>query len=57
MHRIWLLFDPRLALVGLAVFLFGLAIVNHLVVFSSARYNIFEGAKVGPPKVENSALP
>lgn len=56
MHRLWLLFDPRQALIGLAVFLFGLAIVIHLILLSTNRFNWLDGAKVGA-KVENSALP
>lgn len=58
MHRIWLLFDPRQALIGLSVFLFGLAIVIHLVLLSTPRFNWLEGAKAAPGgRVENSALP
>jgi len=43
MWRIWLLFDPRRALVGLAVFLFTLAIVIHFVLLSTDRFNWIEG--------------
>lgn len=43
MWRIWLLFDPRRALVGLAVFLFTLAIVIHFIVLSTDRFNWIEG--------------
>lgn len=39
MHRLWMLFDPRRALIGLFTFLFVLAIVIHFVLLSSARYN------------------
>jgi light-harvesting complex 1 alpha chain len=39
MWRIWLLFDPRRALVALAVFLFVLAILIHFILLSSPRFN------------------
>lgn len=54
MHRIWLLFDPKQALIGLFVFLFGLAIVIHFLLLSTQRFNWLDGPKAG---VENSALP
>jgi light-harvesting complex 1 alpha chain len=57
MYRIWQLFEPRQALIGLSVFLFGLAIVIHLVLLSTPRFNWLEGAKPGAAKIENSALP
>ena len=43
MWRIWLLFDPRRALVGLAVFLFTLAIIIHFILLSTNRFNWIEG--------------
>lgn len=45
MWRIWLLFDPRRALVGLAVFLFALAIVIHFILLSTDRFNWIEGPR------------
>jgi light-harvesting complex 1 alpha chain len=45
MWRIWLLFDPRRALVALAVFLFGLAIVIHFILLSTDRFNWLESPK------------
>ena len=39
MWRIWLLFDPRRVLVAMAAFLFVLAILIHLILLSSPRYN------------------
>lgn len=41
--RIWTIFDPRRALVGLAVFLFTLAILIHFILLSTDRYNWLEG--------------
>jgi len=43
MWRVWLLFDPRRALVGLATFLFTLAIIIHFIVLSTDRFNWIEG--------------
>ncbi len=43
MWRIWLLFDPRRALIGLAGFLFILAIVIHFILLSTDRFNWIEG--------------
>ena len=53
MWRIWLLFDPRRAMVGLAVFLFTLAIVIHFILLSTNRFNWIEGpTNVVVPVVE-----
>lgn len=55
MHRIWLLFDPRQTLIGLFVFLFGLAIVIHLMLLSTQRFNWLDGPRGAT--TQNSALP
>jgi light-harvesting complex 1 alpha chain len=55
MWRIWLLFDPRKALVGLSVFLFTLAILIHFILLSTERFNWLEGAAVQTGAVEYSA--
>ena len=47
MWRIWLLFDPRRALVALFVFLFTLALLIHFILLSSPRFNWIEGAGAG----------
>ena len=39
MWRIWLLFDPRRALVALFAFLFVLALVIHFVLLSTNKFN------------------
>ncbi len=44
MYRLWLLFDPRRALIGLFIFLFTLAIVIHFILLSSPRYNWLDTA-------------
>jgi light-harvesting complex 1 alpha chain len=45
MWRIWLLFDPRRALVALFTFLFGLAIVIHFILLSTDRFNWLDGPR------------
>lgn len=45
MWRIWLLFDPRRALVLLFAFLFGLAIIIHFILLSTSRFNWLDGPK------------
>ena len=52
MWRLWMLFDPRRALVGLAVFLFSLAILIHFILLSTDRFNWIEG----PSKKMSSAV-
>lgn len=43
MWRIWLLFDPRRLFVVQGVFLFSLAVMIHLVLLSTDRYNWLDG--------------
>ena len=43
MWRIWLVFDPRRALVALAVFLFVLALLIHFILLSTDRFNWLDG--------------
>ncbi len=43
MWRLWQLFDPRQALVGLFTFLFALALVIHFILLSTSRFNWLEG--------------
>jgi len=57
MHKLWLLFDPRQALVGLFVFLFALALVIHFILLSTDRFNWLEGPNQGAATSQNSALP
>ena len=42
MWKIWLLFDPRRALVALFTFLFVLALVIHFILLSTNRFNWLE---------------
>jgi len=57
MWRVWLLFDPRRALVLLFTFLFGLAIVIHFILLSTDRFNWLDGPRKGPPKTSEISLP
>jgi light-harvesting complex 1 alpha chain len=45
MWKIWLLFDPRRALIALFTFLFALALVIHFILLSTNRYNWIEGPR------------
>ncbi|MEM8689453.1 MAG: light-harvesting antenna LH1, alpha subunit [Pseudomonadota bacterium] len=45
MWKVWLLFDPRRALVALFTFLFALAILIHFILLSTSKYNWLEGAQ------------
>ncbi|MEL7536698.1 MAG: light-harvesting antenna LH1, alpha subunit [Pseudomonadota bacterium] len=54
MWRIWLLFDPRRALVGMAVFLFVLAIFIHFVLLSTDRFNWIEGPRGAQVSIEQT---
>lgn len=57
MWRIWLLFDPRRALVALFVFLFVLALVIHFILLSTNKYNWLDGPRAMPTAAQNSAMP
>lgn len=54
MYRIWLLFDPRRALVGLFAFLFVLAIVIHFILLSTDRFNWLEGHALKTGQVDQT---
>ncbi len=45
MWRLWTLFDPRRALVALAIFLFALALLIHFILLSTNRFNWIEGPR------------
>lgn len=57
MWRLWQLFDPRQALVGLFTFLFALALVIHFVLLSTSRFNWLEGPHKAAAAVDRSAMP
>lgn len=41
--RLWLIFDPRRALIGLFAFLLVLALLIHFILLGTARYNWLSG--------------
>ncbi|AHE55355.1 light-harvesting antenna LH1, alpha subunit [Sphingomonas sanxanigenens] len=43
MWRVWLIFDPRRALVALFIFLFVLALLIHFILLSTDRFNWLDG--------------
>ena len=45
MWRIWLIFDPRRALVGLFTFLLVLALLIHFILLSTDRFNWLDGSR------------
>ncbi len=45
MWRIWRLFDPLRTMVAQGVFLFGLAVMIHLVLLSTNKFNWLDGPK------------
>ncbi len=45
MYKIWLLFDPRRALVALFTFLFVLALIIHFILLSTDRFNWLDSHK------------
>ena len=60
MWRIWLLFDPRRALVALMTFLFVLALLIHFILLSTDRFNWLgeRGTTTAAPAVEQmSGMP
>lgn len=57
MWRIWLLFDPRRALVAMFAFLFVLALVIHFILLSTNKYNWLDGPNTRPVASQNSSMP
>ena len=55
MWKIWLLFDPRRALVALAGFLFVLALIIHFILLSTNKFNWLDGPKAAPAKTALTA--
>jgi light-harvesting complex 1 alpha chain len=58
MWKVWLLFDPRRALVALFTFLFVLALVIHFILLSTDRFNWLEGPhRTTTGAIQTTALP
>lgn len=45
MWKLWLLFDPRRALVALVAFLFALALLIHFILLGTDKFNWLDGGK------------
>ena len=56
MWRIWLLFDPRRALVAVFTFLFVLALLIHFILLSTNRFNWLDGGSKAVA-AQQSAMP
>ena len=54
MWRIWTLFDPRRALIGLFTFLFVLALLIHFILLSTDKWN-WIGSKLPPVAAQQAA--
>ena len=56
MYKIWLVFDPRKALVALFTFLFVLALLIHFILLSTARFNWLDGPRAAAMKTSAITL-
>jgi light-harvesting complex 1 alpha chain len=56
MWKVWLLFDPRRALVALFSFLFILALVIHFILLSTDKFNWLDGPRTATA-AQNSSMP
>lgn len=56
MYKLWLLFDPRRALVALTAFLFVLALIIHFILLSTDRYNWLEGKPLKTGQIEVTTM-
>jgi light-harvesting complex 1 alpha chain len=57
MWRIWLIFDPRRALVALFIFLFVLALLIHFILLSTDKFNWLDGPHKAVPAATAPATP
>ena len=57
MYRVWLLFDPRRALVALFAFLFTLALLIHFILLSTPRFDWIGGGAAVQPPAQATSLP
>jgi light-harvesting complex 1 alpha chain len=57
MWKIWLLFDPRRALIAILAFAFGLALLIHFIVLSSPRYSDHLGWGASTPAAAKAPVP
>jgi light-harvesting complex 1 alpha chain len=54
MYKVWMLFDPRRALVALFAFLFVLALIIHFILLSTDRFNWLEGHPLKTGQIEQT---
>ena len=57
MWRIWRLFDPLRTMVAQGIFLFGLAVLIHLVLLSTSTFNWLDGANSRAKLAQHASLP
>lgn len=57
MHKIWQIFDPRKALIGLFGFLFALALVIHLILLTSPGFDWLKGPNSALPAAVSQMIP
>jgi light-harvesting complex 1 alpha chain len=57
MWRLWLLFDPRRALIALFTFLLVLALVIHFILLSTERFNWLTNGMHAAAAVPTTAMP
>lgn len=57
MWRIWRLFDPMRAMVAQAIFLFGIAVMIHLILLSTNKFNWLDGPKAKAVALQNAPMP
>lgn len=54
MWKVWLLFDPRRALIALVLFLFTLALLIHFILLSTTRFNWLGTAPSASASIEST---
>ena len=57
MWRIWMIFDPRRALVALFIFLFVLALLIHFILLSTDKFNWLDGPRTATVAAAPMAAP
>ncbi len=57
MWKIWLLFDPRRALIGILAFCFAMVMLIHFIVLSSPRYADHLGWGATTPAAMKAPVP
>jgi light-harvesting complex 1 alpha chain len=57
MWRIWKLYDPLRAMVVQGIFLFAVAVMIHLILLSTDKYNWLDGPNAPKVAQQNAAMP